>query len=144
MGAKKLYAVWDHEKPLGEHTCQEWEELLSVPRQSIRDYAREGRIYKNRFKIVLVENVEEASRVNQDITVQELEQFKRSLKIGAKFVYESHRKDFVLGTRLTSEKVAVAKKFPHIVELVSLENPKRSVTMTYAELLVQKKNRALK
>lgn len=139
MGAKKLYAVWDHEKPLGEHTCQEWEELLSVPRQSIRDYAREGKIYKNRFKIVLVENVEEASRVNPDITVQELEQFKRSLKIGTKFVYESHRKDFVLGTRVTSEKVAVAKKFPHIVKLASLDNQEKVVTMTYMELLMQKR-----
>lgn len=48
------------------------------------------------------------------------------------------------GTRITSEKVVVVRKFPHIVELVSLNDSKRSVTMTYTELLRQKKGRAKK
>lgn len=79
--------------------------------------------------------------MNAEITVWDLEVFKRSLRIGAKFVYRDHRKDFVKGSRISVEKVMVVDKFPHIVKLVSVKNPDRWVTMTYAELLRQKKDR---
>ena len=82
--------------------------------------------------------------MNADITALDLTEFKRSLKVGTKFVYESFRKDFVRGTRIASEKVIVVRKYPHIVELVSLKDPKRSVTMTYIELLGQKNDRRKK
>jgi len=48
------------------------------------------------------------------------------------------------GHGLQPKKVIVVRKYPHIVELVSLKDPKRSVTMTYTELLKQKKDRARK
>jgi hypothetical protein len=148
MAFENLYAVYEDGKLLGERTTKEWEEALSIPRQTTRDYAREGRTYGGRYTFKAVgtgvSKETETSQEDPDITARDLEKFKKSLKIGARFVYESFRRDFVRGTRITSEKVTVVKKYPHIVELVSQKEPKRSVTMTYTELLRQKKNRMKK
>ena len=66
------------------------------------------------------------------ITVQDLQEFRRTLKVGSKFVYED------------SSKVVVVRKYRNLVELVRPEDPKRTVTMTYMELYKQKKNRSKK
>lgn len=127
---KTLYAVYDKGKLLGEHTTKEWEYLLSIPRQAIRDYAREGRAYGKRytFKAVREEKMEDKNQQEEiEITVQDLQAFKWSLKIGSKFVYED------------SCRVIVMRKYRNIVELVSLKDPKKSVTMTYSELFKQRK-----
>ena len=132
MKLKYLYEMYDNGVKQGERTSLEWEELLSIPRQAIRDYAREGRSYKHRytFKAVREENLEDKTQQEEtEITVQDLREFRRSLKIGSKFVYED------------SCKVIVVRKYRNIVELVSLKDPKRSVTMTYMELLKQQKNK---
>jgi hypothetical protein len=146
MKLKYPYAMYDNGEFQGVHTSKEWAEMLHVSVHLVRDYAREGRAYKGRytFKAVQEDDVGDKRQVNADITALDLAEFKRSLKVGTKFVYESFRKDFVRGTRIASEKVVVVRKFPYIVELVSLEDPKRSVTMTYIELLRQKKARAMK
>lgn len=130
MKLKYLYEMYDNGVKQGERTSKEWEELLSIPRQAIRDYAREGRSYKQRytFKAVREENLEDKTQQEDtEITVQDLREFRRSLKIGSKFVYED------------SSKVIVVRKYRNIVELVSLNDSKRSVTMTYAELFKQRK-----
>lgn len=130
MKLKYLYEMYDNGVKQGERTSKDWEELLSIPRQAIRDYAREGRSYKHRytFKAVREENMEDKTQQEEiEITVQDLQEFKRSLKVGSKFEYED------------SCKVVVARKYRNIVELVSLRDPKRSVTMTYAELFKQRK-----
>ncbi|WAJ24036.1 hypothetical protein [Lacrimispora xylanolytica] len=132
MKLKYLYEMYDNGVKQGERTSLEWEELLSIPRQAIRDYAREGRSYKHRytFKAVREENLEDKTQQEEtEITVQDLREFRRSLKIGSKFEYED------------SCKVIVVRKYRNIVELVSLKDPKRSVTMTYMELLKQQKNK---
>jgi hypothetical protein len=146
MKLKYLYAMYDNGEIQGVHTSKKWAEMLHVSVHLVRDYAREGRAYKGRytFKAIQEDDVGDKRQVNADITALDLAEFKRSLKVGTKFVYESFRKDFVRGTRIASEKVVVVRKFPYIVELVSLEDPKRSVTMTYIELLRQKKARAMK
>lgn len=129
MKLKYLYEMYDNGVKQGERTSLEWEELLSIPRQAIRDYAREGRSYKHRytFKAVREDPAEDNQQEDTEITVQDLREFRRSLKIGSKFVYED------------SCKVIVVKKYRNIVELVSLKDQKRSVTMTYAELFKQRK-----
>ncbi|WP_312428326.1 hypothetical protein [Lacrimispora sp.] len=146
MKLKYPYAMYDNGEFQGERTSREWAEMLHVSVHLVRDYAREGRAYKGRytFKAVQEDDVGDTRQVNADITALDLAEFKRSLKVGAKFVYESFRKDFVRGTRIASEKVIVVRKYPHIVKLVSLKDPKRSVTMTYIELLRQKKDRIKK
>lgn len=147
MKLKYLYALYDNGEFQGERPSKEWAEALHVSVHLVRDYAREGRAYKGRYTFKAVQEDESEEKVLQEdpkITAQDLAEFKRSLKIGARFVHETFRKDFVRGTRITSEKVVVVRKFPHIVELVSLKDPKRSVTMTYTELLRQKKDRAKK
>lgn len=145
---ESLYAVYDNGKLLGEHTAKEWEVALPIPRQAIYDYAREGRAYKGRYTFKAagtdISGEVEASQEDPDITARDLAKFKKSLRVGARFVYESFRRDFVRGTRITSEKVVVVRKYPHIVELASLKEPKRLVTMTYTELLGQKMDRAKK
>jgi len=145
---KTLYAVYDKGKLMGEHTSKEWEDLLSIPRQAIRDYAREGRTYGKRYKFKMMgtiasEELEPDPKV-QDITMRDLEEFKWSVKVGDKFTYVSYRKDFVRGVKIESEKMIVVRKFPHIVQVASLTDPKRTATMNYAELYKQKKNRAKK
>ena len=144
MKLKYLYAMYDNGEIQGERTSREWAEMLHVSVHLVRDYAREGRAYKGRytFKAIQEDDVGDKRQVNAEITALDLVKFKRSLKIGARFDYESFRKDFVRGTRIASEKVIVVRKYPHIVELVSLKDPMRSVTMTYKELLMQKKDRA--
>ena len=144
MKLKYPYAMYDNGEFQGVRTSKEWAEMLHVSVHLVRDYAREGRAYKGRytFKAVQEDDVGDKRQVNAEITAQDLAEFKRSLKIGARFVYESFRKDFVRGTRIASEKVIVVRKYPHIVELASLKDPKRSVTMTYTELLKQKRDRA--
>ena len=147
MKLKYPYAMYDNGEFQGVCTSREWAEMLHVSVHLVRDYAREGRAYKGRYTFKAIRNDEPEDKTQQadtEITVWDLERFKRSLKIGARFDYESFRKDFVRGTRVTSEKVVVAKKYPHIVELVSLKDPKRSVTMTYTELLRQKNDRRKK
>lgn len=143
MKLKYLYEMYDNGVKQGERTSKEWADMLQVSIHLVRDYAREGRAYKGRYKFNAVreECSEEAQQEEPEITVQDLQKFKRSLKIGTRFVHNSFRKDFVRGTQVTSEKVVVARKFPHIVELVSLNDPKRSVTMTYMELLKQRNSR---
>lgn len=134
MAFKTLYAVYDKGKLLGEHTTKEWEKLLSIPRQAIRDYAREGRSYKHRytFKAVREENLEDKQPEETEITVQDLREFRRTLKVRSKFVYED------------SCKFIVVRKYRNIAELVSVEDSKRSVTMTYMELLKQRNHRKKK
>lgn len=146
MKLKYPYAMYDNGEFQGTRTSKEWAEMLHVSVHLVRDYAREGRAYKGRytFKAVQEDDVGDKRQVNADITALDLAEFKRSLKVGTKFVYESFRKDFVRGTRIASEKVIVARKYPHIVELVSLEDSKRVVTMTYTELLWQRKARVKK
>ena len=147
MKLKYPYAMYDNGEFQGVRTSKEWAEVLQVSVHLVRDYAREGRAYKGRYTFKAIRNDEPEDKTQQadtEITVWDLERFKRSLKIGARFDYESFRKDFVRGTRVTSEKVVVARKYPHIVVLVSLKDPMRSVTMTYKELLMQKKARAKK
>lgn len=144
MKLKYPYAMYDNGELQGVRTSKEWAEVLQVSVHLVRDYAREGRAYKGRYTFKAIRNDETEDKTLQadtEITALDLVKFKRSLKIGAKFDYESFRKDFVRGTRVMSEKVIVAKKYPHIVVLVSLKDPKRSVTMTYKELLMQKQNR---
>lgn len=134
MKLKYPYAMYDNGEFQGERTSKEWAEILQVSVHLVRDYAREGKSYKGRytFKAVCEENPEDLTQEDTKITAQDLREFRRSLRIGSKFVYEG------------SCKVIVVRKHPHIVELVSLEDPKRSVTMTYMELLKQKKNRSKK
>lgn len=129
MKLKHLYEMYDNGVKQGERASKDWEELLSIPRQAIRDYAREGRAYKQRytFKAVLEDPAEDNQQEDTGITVQDLREFRRSLKIGSKFVYED------------SCKVIVVRKYRNIVELVNLKEPKRSVTMTYMDLYKQKK-----
>lgn len=128
MKLKYLYEMYDNGVKQGERTSKEWEELLSIPRQAIRDYAREGRSYKHRYTFKAVrENQEDKQPEETEITVQDLREFRRTLKVGSKFVYEG------------SYKVIVVRKYRNIVELVSLKDPKRSVTMTYMDLYKQKK-----
>lgn len=144
MKLKYPYAMYDNGELQGVRTSKEWAEALQVSVHLVRDYAREGRAYKGRYTFKAIRNDEPEDKtqlVDTEITALDLVKFKRSLKIGARFDYESFRKDFVRGTRVMSEKVIVAKKYPHIVVLVSLKDPKRSVTMTYKELLMQKQNR---
>lgn len=144
MKLKYPYAMYDNGELQGVCTSKEWAEMLHVSVHLVRDYAREGRAYKGRytFKAIQEDDVGDKRQVNVEITARDLAEFKRSLKVGAKFVYRDYRKDFVQGTRIASEKVIVVRKYPHIVELVSLKDPMRSVTMTYKELLMQKKDRA--
>ncbi|MGC6173231.1 hypothetical protein [Lacrimispora sp. 38-1] len=148
MTPKILYAVYDKGKPLGEHTTKEWEDLLSIPRQAIRDYAREGRTYGKRYKFKMVGTVAsdgvEIEPEEPGITMRELAEFKLSVKAGDKFTYKSYRKDFVRGVRIDLEKMIVVRKFPHLVQVESLTEPKRTATMSYAELYKQKKNRSKK
>ena len=147
MKLKYPYAMYDNGEFQGVCTSKEWAEVLQVSVHLVRDYAREGRAYKGRYTFKAVRNDEPENKtlkVDTEITSLDLVKFKRSLKIGARFDYESFRKDFVRGTRVTSEKVIVVRKYPHVVELVSLKDPKRSVTMTYKELLMQKVDKAKK
>ncbi len=143
MKLKYLYAMYDNGEFQGAHTSKEWAEMLHVSVHLVRDYAREGKSYKGRYTFRAIQE-DEVWEVNTEIKARDLAEFKRSLKFGARFAYESFRKDFVRGTRVTSEKIFVVRKYPHIVELVSLNDPKRSVTMTYTELLKQRKARIKK
>lgn len=147
MKLKYPYVMYDNGEFQGVRTSKEWAEMLHVSVHLVRDYAREGRAYKRRYTFKAIRNDESEDKTQQEgpeITVRDLAEFKRSLKVGAKFVYESFLKDFVRGTRVTSKKVIVVRKYPHIVELASLKDPKRSVTMTYTELLMQKKDKMKK
>jgi hypothetical protein len=134
MKLKYPYEMYDNGVYQGERTSKEWAEMLQVSVHLVRDYAREGRSYKGRYTFKAVRENPEDKTQSEDkgITVQDLREFRRSLRIGSKFVYEG------------SCKVSVVRKYPHIVELVSLEDSKRLVTMTYAELFNQRKNRTKK
>lgn len=135
MKLKYPYAMYDNGVYQGERTSKEWAELLQVSVHLVRDYAREGRIYNGRytFEAVREEKPEELTQAeNNGITVQDLQEFKRTLNVGSKFVYED------------SSKVVVVRKYRNLVELVRSEDPKRKVTMTYMELLKQRKDRSKK
>lgn len=134
MKLKYLYEMYDNGVKQGEHTSKEWAEMLHVSIHLVRDYAREGRSYKRRytFKAVREDQAEGNQQEDIEITVQGLQEFKRTLKVGAKFLYED------------SCKVSVVSKYRNIVELDSLNDPKKSVTMTYTELFKQRKNRSKK
>ena len=132
MKLKYLYEMYDNDVKQGERTSKEWAEMLHVSVHLVRDYAREGRSYKHRytFKAVREEKPEyKTQSEDKGITVQDLREFRRTLKVGSKFVYEG------------SGKVVVLRKYRNIVELVSQEEPKRFVTMTYMELLKQRNDR---
>ncbi|WP_313583315.1 hypothetical protein [Lacrimispora sp.] len=146
MKLKYPYAMYDNGENQGTRTSKEWAEMLGVSVHLVRDYAREGRAYKGRytFRAVREGDVGDKRQVNAEITVQDLEEFKWSLRIGAKFVYRDYRKDFVKGSRISAEKVVVVRKYRHIVKLASLKDPERWVTMTYIELLMQKRDRMKK
>ncbi len=143
-----VFAVYDKDNLLGEHTSKEWEKLLSIPRQAIRDYAREGRTYGKRYKFKIVGTVttekSESDQKDLGITMRELAEFKWSVKVGDKFTYKSYRKDFVRGVRIELEKMIVVRKFFHLVQVASVKDPRKTATMTYAELYKQKKNRTKK
>lgn len=135
MKLKYPYAMYDNGVYQGERTSKEWAEMLQVSVHLVRDYAREGRSYKGRytFKAVREERTDELTHPEDpQITVQDLQEFKRTLKVGSKFVYED------------SSKVVVVRKYRNLVELVRPEDSKRPVTMTYAELYKQKKDRSKK
>lgn len=148
MTPEIVYAGYDKGNPIGEHTSREWGELLSIPRQAIRDYAREGRAYGKRYKFEIVGTITsekpELEQRDLGITMRELAEFKQSVKVGDKFTYKSYRKDFVRGVQIELEKMIVVRKFPHLVQVASVKDPERIATMTYAELYKQKKNRAKK
>ena len=148
MTSKTLYAVYDNGKPLGKHTTKEWEDLLYIPRQVIRDYAREGRTYGKRYKFKMVGTIAsdgaEPEPEDPGVTMRELAEFKRSVKVGDKFTCKSYRKDFGRGVRIELEKMIVVRKFFHLVQVADLADPRKTATMTYAELYKQKKNRAKK
>ena len=135
MTPEIIYAAYDKGTLLGEHTSMEWEDLLSIPRQTIRDYAREGRTYGKRYKFKVVKKIvleeSEPDQKKSGITTRDLVEFKRSMKIGDKFTVEF-------------EKMIVVRRFPHIVQLASLKDPKRTATVNYAELYKQKKRRKKK
>ncbi|WP_124067399.1 hypothetical protein [Clostridium sp. E02] len=141
-----IYAVYDNGKLLGEHTSKEWEDLLSVPRQAVRDYAREGRTYGKRYKFKIAGKSvnKETDQKDLGITIRELQEFKKYVKVGDKFTYVSYRKDFVRGVQVESEKMKVVRKFKHIVQVTSLKDPNRTETMNYADLYMQKKRRKKK
>jgi len=143
-----VFAVYDKGDLIGEHTSKEWEKLLSIPRQAIRDYAREGRTYGKRYNFKMVGTVAseqlESDQKDTGITMRELAEFKRSVKVGDKFAYKSYRKDFVRGVQIELERMIVVKKFFHLVQVASVADPRKTATMTYAELYKQKKNRAKK
>ena len=134
MKLKYPYVMYDNGVYQGERTSKEWAEMLHVSVHLVRDYAREGRSYKRRytFKAVREDQVEGNEPEDTKITVQDLREFRRSLKIGSKFVYED------------SCKIVVVRKYQNLVELASLKDPKRSVTMTYMDLYKQRKNRSKK
>jgi hypothetical protein len=127
-----LYTAYDNGEPIGARTGREWADELHIPRQSIIDYARSGKSYRGRYVFQKIET-------DLQTPVYDLAEFKRSVKIGDRFNFESFRKDFVKGTRIRSEKMVVVRKYPHIVKLAGLHDPGRKVTMTYTELLEQKK-----
>lgn len=134
MKRKYPYAMYDNGEYQGERTSKEWAEMLQVSVHLVRDYAREGRSYKHRYTFKAIrENLEDITQSeDNEITVQNLREFRRTLKIGAKFMHED------------ACKVVVVRKYRNIVELVSQEDAKRSVTMTYMELYKQKRNRSKK
>ena len=148
MTPEIVFAVYDKDNLIGEHTSKEWEKLLSIPRQAIRDYAREGRIYGKRYKFKIVGTITtekpESEQKDPGITMRELAEFKRSVKVGDKFTYKSYRKDFVRGVRIDLEKMIVVRKFPHLVQVASIVDPRKTATITYVELYKQKKNRTKK
>ncbi|MFW6678812.1 hypothetical protein ACOAOT_14250 [Lacrimispora sp. AGF001] len=148
MTPEIIFAVYDKGNLIGEHTSKEWEKLLSIPRQAIRDYAREGRTYGKRYKFKIVGTITsekpESDQKDPGITMRELTEFKRSVKVGDKFTYKSYRKDFVRGVQIELEKMIVVRKFFHLVQVASVADPSKTATMTYAELYKQKKNRAKK
>lgn len=153
MTPEIIYAAYDKGNLIGEHTTKEWEKLLSITRQAIRDYAREGRTYGKQYKFKIVGTVtsekpgsEKPGSEQNDtgITMCELAEFKRSVKVGDKFTYKSYRKDFVHGVQIELEKMIVVRKFFHLVQVTSLADPRKTATITYAELYKQKKNRAKK
>lgn len=148
MTPEIIFKVYDKGDLIGEHTSKEWEKLLSIPRQAIRDYAREGRTYGKRYKFKIVGTITsekpEPDQKDPGITMRELEEFKRSVKVGDKFTYKSYRKDFVQGVRIEFEKMIVVRKFLHLVQVASVADPSKTATMTYAELYKQKKNRTKK
>ena len=148
MTPEIVYVAYDGGKLLGEHTTKEWEDLLSIPRQAIRDYAREGRTYGKRYAFKIVEMISpedsEPDQKDAGITIYDLAEFKRSVKVGDKFTYKSYRKDFVRGVRIESEKMRVVRKFSHLVQVESIKDPNWTATMNYEELYEQKKNRARK
>jgi hypothetical protein len=98
MKLKYPYAMYDNGEFQGVRTSKEWAEMLHVSVHLVRDYAREGRAYKGRYTFKEVRENEPGDKTQQadtEITALDLVEFKRSLKIGARFVYESFRKDFV-------------------------------------------------
>ena len=148
MTPEIVFAVYDKGDLIGEHTSKEWEKLLSIPRQAIRDYAREGRTYGKRYKFKIVGTITpekpELEQKDTGITMRELADFKWSVKVGDKFTYKSYRKDFVRGVRIELEKMIVVRKFPHLVQVANVADPRKTATMSYAELYKQKKNRKKK
>lgn len=108
-----------------------------------KDYAREGRTYGKRYKFKIVGTITsekpESDQKDPGITMRELAEFKQSVKVGDKFTYKSYRKDFVRGVRIELEKMIVVRKFHHLVQVASVADPRKTATMSYAELYKQKK-----
>lgn len=70
---------------------------------------------------------------------KDVDKIKESVKIGDKFIYKTIYKDVGDGTvRPKIERVAVVKKYPHIVQVVNAKRPGRLKSMTYIEILFQK------
>lgn len=70
---------------------------------------------------------------------KDVDKIKELVKIGDKFTYKTIYKDVGEGTvRPKLERVAVIRKFPHIVQVVNPKKPGCIKSMTYTEILFQK------
>lgn len=78
--------MYDNGVKQGERTSKEWADVLQVSVQLVRDYAREGRSYKHRytFKAVRKNPGDLTQSEETEITVKDLREFRRTLKIGVK------------------------------------------------------------
>ena len=71
---------------------------------------------------------------------KDVEKVRESVKIGDKFIYKTLYKDVGDKTvRPKLEEVVVIKKYPHVVQLVNPKRPDRIRSMTYIEILFQKR-----
>lgn len=76
------------------------------------------------------------------ISIKDVENLKKTLKVGDRLVYRSLIKEETDEKIVMpkSEKVIVVKKFPHLVQVENPHRPGKGIkTMTYIEILFQKR-----